>query len=139
MELILKRTRLRDLVTTGQLYIDGEFFCFTLEDKVREVPNQPVESWKVWGETAVPYGLYKITLENSPRFGVDTITLNNVPGFSKIRIHSGNTQLDTEGCIIVGYKVRENGIITPGTTRTALNDLKHKIKQSQSDVILKIT
>ena len=138
MELLIKRTRFRDTITSGQLYVDGAYFCFTLEDKVREVPNQPVETWKVWGETAIPYGLYRLTLENSPRFGPDTITLNNVPGFSKIRIHAGNTHMDTEGCIIVGYKVREDGVILPGSTRTCLNDLKQIIRK-ESEITLRIT
>ena len=135
MELILKRTRFRDYITTGQLYVDGAYFCFTLEDKVREVPNQPVETWKVWGETAVPSGLYMITLEDSPRFGPETITLNNVPGFSKIRIHAGNTQMDTEGCIIVGYRVRDDGIIVPGTTRPAVADLKRLVKSANKTTL----
>ena len=135
MELILKRTRFRDTITTGQLYVDGAYFCFTLEDKVREVPNQPVETWKVWGETAVPSGLYKITLEDSPRFGPETITLNNVPGFSKIRIHAGNTQMDTEGCIIVGYRVRDDGVIIPGTTRACVTDLKQLIRKADQTTL----
>lgn len=123
MELILQRTRLKEGWTNGQLYIDGNYFCFTLEDKVREEDGVPVEKWKVKGETAIPQGLYDLALEDSPRFGKGTITLLRVPGFSKIRIHTGNTDKDTEGCIIVGYKLRE-GIIVPGTTKPALADLK---------------
>ena len=130
MELVLKRTRFRDTITTGQLYVDGQFFCFTLEDKVREVPNVPVETWKIHGETAIPSGIYEVFLENSPKFGPDTMTLRDVPGFSKIRIHSGNTQDDTEGCIIIGYRVIENGIIVPGTTRPAVTDLKRLVRSS---------
>lgn len=127
MELTLLRTRLRDNCTTGQLYIDGELFCFTLEDKVREVAGQPVEKWKVYGETAIPTGVYEVTFENSPKFGPDTLTINKVPGFTGVRIHSGNTPDDTEGCVIVGYRVNSKGIIIPGTSRPALRDLKKKV------------
>lgn len=132
MELILKRTRFRDTITTGQLYIDGNFFCFTLEDKVREPKegHQPVSEWKIKGETAIPSGLYDVVLEDSPKFGPDTPTLVNVPGFEKIRIHSGNTQYDTEGCIIVGYRVRDDGVILPGTTRQCVTDLKQRLRAS---------
>ncbi len=135
MELILRRTRLRDTITTGQLYVDGAYFCFTLEDKVREQKGVSVDKWKVPHETAIPYGTYEVVLQNSPRFGIDTPTLLRVPGFSEIRIHAGNTQFDTEGCIIVGYKVREDGVIIPGSTRTCVADLKAKIKQASSCII----
>ena len=127
MELTLLRNKLRPGLTNGQLYIDGEYFCFTLEDTVREQKGVPVEKWKVWGESAIPYGVYDITLENSPRFGPDTLTINKVPGFTGVRIHSGNTPGDTDGCIIVGYKLNANGIIVPGTTRTCLSDLKKAV------------
>ena len=138
MELILKRTRLKEEYTVGQLYVDGEFFCFTLEDKVREVPNVPVQTWKIKGETAIPYGKYKVILEHSPRFGPETLTILGVPGFVGIRMHSGNTHKDTEGCIILGYRVRDDGVIIPGTTRPAVNDLK-KVVRSASDCNILIT
>ena len=124
MELTLLRTKLREELTNGQLYIDGNFFCFTLEDKVREVVGKPVSDWKVQNATAIPVGVYDMVLENSPRFGIATLTLKDVPGFTKIRIHSGNSPTDTEGCIIVGYRLSATGIIIPGTTRTCLADLK---------------
>lgn len=127
MELILQRTRLREGWTNGQLYIDSQFFCFTLEDKVREQQGVPIEKWKVKGETAIPQGVYDLALEDSPKFGPQTITLLRVPGFSYIRIHTGNTAKDTEGCIIVGYKVTNEGIIVPGTTKPCLADLKQNL------------
>lgn len=127
MELIVQRTKLQEGWTTGQLYIDGIFFCFTLEDKVREVAGQSVEKWKVKGETAIPTGLYDVTFETSPRFGPQTLTINKVPGFSDIRIHTGNTAADTEGCLIVGYRINSHGIIVPGTTKPALAELKRRV------------
>ena len=127
MELIVQRTRLTEEYTTSQLYIDGNYFCFTLEDKVREVPGQPVDKWKVPGGTAIPTGFYGVTFENSPRFGPQTLTINKVPGFTGVRIHTGNTAADTEGCLIVGYRVNSSGVIVPGTTKPALLDLKKAI------------
>lgn len=128
MNILVFRVRFYPSRTIGQLYTDGTLFCFTLEDKVREVESQPVEKWKVQNETAIPAGKYRITLENSPKFGPDTITVNAVPGFSGIRVHSGNNEDNTEGCLILGYKLNEDGTIQYGTTRTAVNDLKQKIK-----------
>jgi hypothetical protein len=116
------RVRFHETRTVGQLYLDGTFFCFTLEDKVREV--------KVKNETAIPSGKYEVTLETSPKFGPDTITIHSVPGFEGIRIHSGNTEHHTEGCPIVGYRLNDDGTIAFGSTKPALADLKKKIKEA---------
>ena len=136
MNLNLLRTKFYPTHTIGQLYIETEFLCFTLEDVVREVVDQPVERWKIKGETAIPYGLYRLKFEDSPKFGPDTITLRDVPGFDYIRIHSGNTPNDTEGCIIVGYRLNDKtNFILPGTTRTALKDLKQVLKYEVENTI----
>jgi len=128
MNLKLLRVKKYENRTQGQLYIDNEFFCFTLEDVDREIPGVPVEQWKIKGETCIPKGTYKVTLETSNRFGVNTPTINDVPGFTFIRIHSGNTEAHTEGCPLVGYKINSVGIILPGTTRPAFKDLQEKLK-----------
>ena len=128
MKLRLLRNRFKEEYATGQLYLGEDFFCFTLEDKVREKDGVPVEKWKIGGVTAIPRGIYKVVFQNSPKFGPDTLTLLKVPGFTGIRIHSGNTHEDTEGCIIVGYRINSRGIIVPGTTRPALRDLKKALK-----------
>ena len=147
MNLTLRRTKLKTELTNGQLYIEERngngvledvFFCFTLEDKVREEYGVPVEKWKVHGETAIPKGIYEVTLEDSPKFGPETITLNNVPGFDYIRIHSGNSPTDTEGCIIVGFKLDHRGLIIPGTTRPAVAELKRRIRMASDKVTIQI-
>jgi hypothetical protein len=122
MNITVFRVRFHETRTVGQLYIDGDLFCFTLEDKVREV--------KVQDETAIPEGKYRVVLENSPKFGPDTITLRDVPNFTKIRVHAGNTEHHTEGCLIVGYRLNDDGTIKFGTTRPAVRDLKTKIKEA---------
>lgn len=130
MEIILQRVRLLPDRAAGQLYINGEFFCFVVEDKVREVPNVPVEKWKIHGETAIPQGRFKLGMEYSPRFGVDTLTIYGVPGFSGIRIHGGNSELDSHGCPIIGYQVTEVGKIKPGTSKPAVADLKVRVRKT---------
>lgn len=138
MELKILRTKFFETHTIGQLYIDGELFCFTLEDKVREVKGQAVDKWKIKGETAIPTGTYKVTLEYSGKFGADCPTICNVPGFTYIRIHAGLTDKDTEGCIIVGYKLTNNDVIMPGTTRTARDDLRRKLKEHHGPINITI-
>ncbi len=106
MNLLLKRIAKRDNYTIGKLYIDGVYFCDTLEDKDRGLTQSmqlsQISKTKVYGSTAIPTGKYLITITYSNRFKQLMPLLNNVPGFSGIRIHAGNSHKDTEGCVLVG-------------------------------------
>lgn len=102
MKLTLERVKLGDDFTVGKLSADGKFVCYTLEDKVREEIGVPVEQWKVMSQTAIPKGTYSVTITMSNRFKTQLPLLGNVPGFSGVRIHTGNSSKDTEGCILVG-------------------------------------
>jgi len=92
----IEREWFTDKSTEGRLMFDGVFFCFTLEDTCRRQ--------KVHGSTAIPSGRYEIVLDYSTRFKKIMPHLLNVPKFEGIRIHSGNTSVDTDGCILVGMK-----------------------------------
>lgn len=94
MNIELKRRYLGEVYTIGSLSIDGQYFCDTLEDAVRQV--------KVYGKTAIPYGRYNIILNVSPHFGRILPRLIDVPQFDGVLIHRGNTAEDTAGCILVG-------------------------------------
>ena len=83
--------------TIGKLSIDGHYFCDTLEDTVRPA------GVKIPGRTAIPAGKYQIEITESIRFNRLMPIIKDVPGFSGVRIHSGNTAEDTEGCILVGF------------------------------------
>lgn len=102
MKLELKRLKFGEDYTIGRLTLDGRFLCYTLEDKVREVIGEPVATWKVQDKTAIPVGVYPVIITMSARFKIRLPLLMDVPGFSGIRIHTGNTSKDTEGCILVG-------------------------------------
>lgn len=92
--------------TAGELFVGGSWFCYTLEDEIREVPGLPVAQWKIPGETAIPAGSYAVTFEPSRHFGREMPRLHNVAGFEGILIHAGNTTSDTEGCILVGDRLQ---------------------------------
>lgn len=105
MRLLLKRIALRPTYTIGKLYINDEYFCDTLEDKVIDTDKSGKfdgNEKKVYGESAIPYGIYNITLTLSPRFKRFLPRLNNVPHFEGILIHAGNKASDSHGCILVG-------------------------------------
>jgi Steigviridae/Suoliviridae L,D-carboxypeptidase/transpeptidase len=102
MELLLQREPSTLNSTPGTLSIDGAFECFTLEDVVREVPGKPASTWKIANQTAIPVGTYQVIIDFSTRFQRQMPHILNVPGFDGIRIHSGNTAADTDGCILLG-------------------------------------
>lgn len=121
MEWTLERTEFLPTRTAGQLYLENrKFFCFTEEDRVREI--------KVPKETAIPEGRYQLSLETSNRFGPETPTVLRVPGFSGIRIHSGNTEADTDGCILLGYTLNPDGTISG--SRDAVKKFKEILKEA---------
>lgn len=103
MELLLERRPSWKSSTIGRLSIDGTFFAFTLEDVVRPGP-------KVAHETAIPPGRYRVDITHSQRFDRMLPILLDVPGFTGVRIHSGNTAVDTSGCILVGQRAEVNFI-----------------------------
>lgn len=96
MELKLNRIFLGSSATIGELLVNDKYLCDTLEDRVRP------EGEKVYGKTAIPEGTYEVKLTHSPRFKKILPEILNVPNFSGIRIHTGNSSKDTEGCILVG-------------------------------------
>ena len=129
MKLELRRNPSFAGATMGRLYVNGTFVCHTLEDQIREVAGQPVEKWKVKGKTAIPSGTYRVTLEYSPRFGTDTPTINAVSGFVGIRMHAGNVQEDTEGCLLLGMQATECSLIG-GTSRPAVRVVKQELLEA---------
>lgn len=127
MRLVIKRLFLEETYTQGVLLIDDrQSGIYTLEDVMREVPGEPVESWKVQDETAIPVGTYKLVLDYSPHFKKILPHLLDVPGFEGIRIHAGNTVEDSSGCPLVGYSVLGPGQI--GASRIALADLMEELE-----------
>ena len=99
MELKLIRETFTEKSTIGSLYVNGIFFCYTLEDKDRKLEAGGV---KEYAKTAIPRGKYKVINSFSNRFKKYLPELVNVPQFAGIRIHAGNTADHSEGCILVG-------------------------------------
>lgn len=118
MELELKTVFKDDEYTIGKLYIDGEYFCDTLEDTVREI--KPDGTGKIKGMTAIPAGKYKVILNMSPRFKRILPRLLNVPHFEGVLIHRGNSAKDTDGCILVGKNTKKGFVLESAKYEIAL-------------------
>ena len=119
MKLTLKRIALRQTYTIGKLYIDDNYFCDTLEDTVRDLDKDGKfdnGEKKIKGKTAIPYGTYEIKWTYSPRFKKYTPQLINVPSFEGIRIHSGNTNVSTSGCLLLGENKKVGMVLNSKAT-----------------------
>ena len=117
MNLTLHRQPSQPWGTLGRLSIDGEPECWTCEDVVRDGP-------KILHETAIPAGRYRVVINRSQRFQKMLPQLLNVPGFEGIRIHAGNSQADTSGCILVGLARTALGVLR---SRKAMDRLQPQI------------
>ena len=124
MKIEVKRLHRTDNSTIGELTIDGKFECYTLEDKERDV--------KIKGDTAIPKGTYKVIINQSNRFKRLLPLLIGVPNFEGVRIHAGNSNHDTEGCILVGQN-RSVDYITK--SRKAFDSLFKKMQGAKNITI----
>lgn len=134
MILLLKRLVFNndDECTLGELYVNGEFFAHTLEDKYR---GQKCED-KIDGRTAIPYGKYKVIVDMSFRFKKLMLHVLNVPCFEGIRIHGGNRAKDSLGCILIGEAT--NGIDEIHNCALKVTELIEMVKNSDTECFLEI-
>jgi len=134
MELVLKREVFTEESTIGKLTIDGAMECYVLEDKDRgltdTMPLAEIVATKVYGKTCIPYGRYEVDWTMSARFKKIMPILLNVPGYSGIRIHTGNSEKESLGCLLPCSKYSKNlGI---GST-VATNKLYAKIEAAKKE------
>lgn len=131
MYIELKRIAKKPTYTIGKFYINGVYFCDTIEDKDRGLTNDMTEAEikrkKVYGETAIPIGRYTVDWTMSAKYGKMMPEVKKVKGFSGIRIHSGNTAKDSLGCILLG-KNTEVGKVT--SSRVWTNKFYEQMKSA---------
>ena len=148
MDLLLKRIARRAEYTIGHLYIDGEYFCDTIEDCDRGLSQElpaSVNQSKKKGITAIPIGRYRVTLDvKSPRFSTKSAyqfckgylpRLVNVPAFDGVLIHIGNTAKDSEGCILVGENKQVGKVLNSTAT---FRRLYERLKTAKGYIYIKI-
>lgn len=148
MKLTLKRIALKPTYTIGKLYIDGTYFCDTCEDKVRDNNRDgdldDIGEGKVYGQTAIPYGTYRVVMNvQSPKYSQRAAyawckgylpRLVDVPHFEGILIHSGNDATHSAGCILVG----ENKVVGKVINSMATLKRLYYILSSAEDITLTI-
>lgn len=150
MEIVLNRKWKKPNYTIGTLYIDGKYFCETLEDTDRGLKDsmsvEEIKAIKKLHITAIPTGTYKVTLNvTSPRFssrkfykevcGGKVPRLLNVKGFDGILIHSGNKAEDTDGCILVGRNKVVGQVIDSQAT---FKELYKILSKNKDNITIKI-
>lgn len=142
MKIIVNRFTSDAESTVSKILVDGIFICFGLEDEYRKT--------KKMGETRIPSGLYKIELQSTgvkhkkykEQFGDihrGMLHIIDVPNFSGILIHIGNTQIDTEGCLLVGTgAITEPGNMSISNSRVAYLKLYQLVVSNAANQTLEI-
>lgn len=153
MELLVKRTYRGPKYTIGHLYINGKYFCNTMEDVDRgltqEMTLSQILSVKIKGKTCIPYGTYEVTLNiisgkysnfakypyAKPMKGRIPRVLN-VPGFEGILIHPGTDENDTDGCLLVGENKVKGKLINSQVTWKKLYSILEKASYKREKITI---
>ena len=131
--------------TIGHLYIDGKYFCDTLEDVDRGLNSkmslQEIQKVKIKHETAIPIGMYYVNMNTiSPKYSnfskypyaepynAKMPRIKNIPGYDGVLIHPGNSKRDTSGCILVGENKVKGQVINSQATWKKLMEILTKKK-----------
>ena len=143
MELRLERKYRSSKYCIDKLYINGKYFSDALEDPDRGLTDsmslEEIKRIKVKGDTCIPYGTYNVTITYSPRFKRNLPLINNVKGFDGIRIHSGNTPQDTEGCVLLGFNKIKGQVVDSKVTVNKFIDIVQKALNKGEKVTITIT
>lgn len=152
MKIELERRWKKATYTIGRLYVDGVYFCDTLEDRDRGLkqtdPIATIKSRKVYGETAIPSGTYGVAMNvTSPKYAAVSWywqlcqgkmpRLLSVPGFEGILIHPGNTALDSLGCILVGKNTKVGQLTeSKATFQKLYKEMAKAVKEGEEITIV---
>jgi hypothetical protein len=132
MELRVVRCLYNSESTRGIYIQDGVYRYVTLEDVVRKKGSA-----KVQDQTAIPAGRYEVIVNMSNRFKREMCLLLNVPGFEGIRIHGGNSAVDTSGCLLVAHNIVDKSHIQ-GTAETEVTAVVKAAIAAGSKVFIEI-
>lgn len=126
MKLLVVRELFSSISSIGTFYVDGVKECHTLEDRDRHLEDG---GEKVYGQTAIPRGIYGVVIDYSNHFKQPMPHILNVKNFEGVRIHSGNRPEDTEGCILVGVGIGQDVLYN---SRQAYERLFNKLEAAEA-------
>lgn len=142
MNILIDRFYKGNKYTVGRLYIDNKYICDTMEDKDRgltqDMPLTEIKKKKVYSQTAIPAGTYKVVVNNSPKFKRNIPRLLNVPGYDGILIHRGNTHADSAGCILVGENKLVGKVINSTKYEKLITELLTAAQNRNEEIIITI-
>ena len=141
MELLLERKYPKSNYTISNLYVNGKFYCNVIEDAVRDFNKNGTfdcGEFKISGHTAIPYGEYEIKVTYSPKFKRELPLLLNVKHFEGIRIHRGNTEKDSSGCLIPGENKKKGMVINSTKYELELTKMIKECNNKREKVTIKI-
>ena len=118
----------------GRFFVVGYYFCDTFEDRCRDLDKEK----KVMNETAIPEGTYEVIVNVSARFKRKLPLLLDVPHFSGIRIHRGNTDKDTSGCILVGENKQPGRVINSTLYELRLTEMVEKAMLTGEKITIRV-
>ena len=130
----LNRIAKKPLYTIGRLFVDGKYFCDTLEDRCRDLDKEE----KVMNGTAIPEGIYEVIVNVSAKVRRKLPLLLDVPHFSGIRIHRGNMDKDTSGCILVGENKQQGRVINSTGYELKLTEMIEKAMLSGEKIVIQV-
>lgn len=141
MKLKLQRRFFADTYTIGTLSINGKRFCDTLEDRNRDINKNgrfDGSEKKIMHQTAIPFGIYAVTVGVSPRFKRELPRILNVPEFDGVLIHRGNTHEHTSGCILVGENKEKGKVLNSAKYELELVKLCKSAIDGKEQITLEI-
>lgn len=147
--ILVKRRYKGEQYTIGSLYINGKYFCDTLEDTDRglseDMALSDIKAKKIYGKTAIPKGTYAVDMNTkSPKYSdykkypyvkeFDGMMprIMNVKGYEGVLIHSGNSDKDTLGCILVGENKEKGKVLN---SRNTWINLMKELRKYKSVII----
>ena len=142
MEIRINRIARKERYTIGKMYVNDTYFCDTLEDTDRGLADtmqvNEILANKLKGITAIPTGKYDVILSFSPRFKRVLPLLLSVKGYEGVRIHPGNTNKDTEGCLLVGENKEKGKVINSRATFEKLMSILLECEKRKEQVTITI-
>lgn len=136
MHIKAHRNYFTDNTTISNVTVDDHFVCFFLEDKDRKLEDGGT---KVYGKTAIPRGFYDIKMDYSPKYKKNMPHILDVPQYEGVRIHPGNEEKDTEGCLLPGMSYKKDWVSESNKAYELLLSMMINAWQAGENVTLEIS